>query len=111
MNFETFLDECIKKIIEKKLKYYEELNKENLETEKNEKDTVIERIRLELNEQQKKLIKKFSNLNIQELFTQIKKKLIESRLEESELEAILELFKFIKNSGIIMYNLILKLEL
>lgn len=111
MNFETFLDECIKKIIEKKLKYYEELNKENLETVKNEKDAVIERIRLELNEQQKKLIKKFSNLNIQELFTRIKKKLIESRLEESELEAILELFKFIKNSGIIMYNLILKLEL
>ena len=136
MNFEAFLNECIKKIIENKLKYYQELNSKliifrkkkqsqimnsklaNLERNKNEikrngLETVIERIRQELNEHKRKFIEKFGNLNTQELFIQIKKKLIESRLEEGELEAIIELFKFIINSQIILYNsiLILRLEL
>jgi len=134
MNFETFLDECIDKIIKTKLKYYQELNNKlttfremkqsklrNLqlailernkkEIESNGLETVIETIRQELNGQKKKFIKKFGNLNIQELFTQIKTKLQESKLEEGELEEIIELFKFINNSQIILYDGSLKLQL
>ena len=131
MNFETFLDKCISKIIETKLKYYQELNsklttfrereqsqfrnsqlakleRNKNEIEKNGLETVIERIRKELDRQKKIFIGKFGDPNIQELFTQIKTKLQESKLEElEELEAIIELFKFIKNSQIILYNSIL----
>ena len=136
INFETFLDECISKIIENKLKYLQELNNKlkyfrekkqsqfrnsqlakleinKKKIEKNGLDIVIERIRQELNEHKRIFIEKFRNLNTQELFIQIKKKLIESRLEEGELEIISELFRFIENSQIILYNsiLILRLEL
>ena len=134
INLEAFLDECISKIIETKLKYYQELNSklENFrerkqsrirnsllakleinktEIERNGLDTVIKRISQELNEQKIILIKKFGNPNIKELFTQIKTKLIESKLEEGELERIIELFKFIKNSRIIIYDPKLKLQL
>jgi hypothetical protein len=134
MTFTTFLDICISKIIEIKLKYYQELNntlvsyriqkkskftnnkidtleKNKMEIEKNGLDNVIVRIRQELHRQKIKLIEKFENPNIQELFTQIKTKLIESRLEEGELEVISELFKLIKNSEIIMYLPILTLQL
>lgn len=134
MTFITFLDICISKIIEIKLKYYQELNntlvsyriqkkskftnnkidtleKNKIEIEKNGLETVIEKIRQELNEQKRILIAKFGNLNIQELFTGIKTKLIESKLEEGELEVISELFKLIKNSEIIMYLPILTLKL
>ncbi len=134
INLENFLNECIDNIIKNKIKYYKELNKKlarfreknqsqfrnnplaTLERNKNEieqhtLDIVIERIRQELNAQKIKLIEKFGNSNIKELFTQIKTKLIESKLEEGELERIIELFKFIKNSGIIMYDPTLRLEL
>jgi hypothetical protein len=134
INLEDFLNECIDNIIKNKLEYYQELNKTlvhfserkpskfrnsqlaKLERNKNEieqhtLDIVIERIRQELNEQKIILIHKFGNPNIQELFTQIKTNLIESKLEEGELEGIIELFKFIKNSGIIMYKVILTKEL
>lgn len=134
INLEDFLNECIDNIIKNKLEYYQELNKTlvhfserkpskfrnirlaTLKRNKNEieqytLDTVIERIRQELNEQKIILIHKFGNPNIQELFTQIKTNLIESKLEEGELEGIIELFKFIKNSGIIMYKVILTKEL
>jgi hypothetical protein len=134
MTFTTFLDICISKIIETKLKYYQELNKklENImkkppsklvnislarlkknknEIEQHTLDIVIERIRQELDRQKKIFIEKFGNPNIQELFTQIKTKLIESKLEEGELERIIELFKFINYSRIIMYDPKLKLQL
>jgi hypothetical protein len=134
MNLEDFLNECISKIIETKLKYYEELNSKlktfrerkqsqfrnsqlaKLEINKNELkrnglDTVIDRIRQELYRQKKIFIEQFGNPNIQELFTQIKTKLIESKLEEGELERIIELFKFINYSRIIMYDPKLKLQL
>ena len=134
MTFTKFLDECITKIIETKLKYYQELNsklktfrerkqsqfrnshlaklqKNKNEIERNGLNNVIERISQELNEQKILLIKKFGNPNIQELFTQIKTKLIESKLEEGELERIIELFKFIKDSRIIMYLRKLTLQL
>jgi hypothetical protein len=134
MTFETFLNECISKIIETKIKYYQEINKtlehfrkrkqsnfrnsrlaiferNKYEIEQNTLDIVIERIRQELNEQKIILIDKFGNPNIKELFTGIKRNLIESKLEEGELERIIELFKFIGYSGIIMYDLKLKLKL
>jgi hypothetical protein len=134
INLEDFLNECIGKIIETNLKYYQKLNNSlrvlrerkqsqfrnsqlaKLEINKNEierngLDTVIERIRQELDRQKKIFIEKFSNPNIQELFTQIKTKLIESKLEEGELERIIELFKFINYSRIIMYDPKLKLQL
>jgi len=134
MTFTTFLDICISKIIEIKLKYYQELNntlvsyriqkkskftnnkidileKNKIEIEKNGLDNVIVRIRQKLNERKIILIEKFKNINTKELFTQIKTKLIESRLEEGELEVISELFKLIKNSEIIMYLPILTLQL
>ena len=134
INLEKFLDECIDKIIENKLKYSQELNSKlttfrerkqsqfrnsqlaKLERNKNEierngLETVIKRIKQELDRQKKIFIEKFGNPNIKDLFTQIKTKLIESRLQEGELVELLELFKFIKNSGIILYNSILKLQL
>ena len=134
INLEDFLNECIGKIIETKIKYYQELNNKlknfkdkkqsiyrnnmlvMLQKNKNEIDqhtleNIIERIKQELNAQKIILIEKFGNPNIKELFTGIKKKLIESRLEEGELEVISELFKFIKYSGIIMYDPKLKLIL
>ena len=134
MTFETFLDKCISKIIEIKLRYSQELNSKlktfrgekqskfrnselaKLERNKNEIERIgleafIQRINQELIEHKKIFIEKFKNLNIKELFTQIKKKLIESRLEVGELEAIIELFKLIKNSEIIMYLPILTLKL
>ena len=134
INLEDFLNECIGKIIETNLKYYQELNNRlrvlrerkqsqfrnsqlaKLEINKNEierngLDTIIERIRQELDRQKKIFIEKFGNPNIQELFTQLKTKLIESRLEEGELEVISELFKFINYSRIIKYDPKLKLQL
>ena len=138
MIFTMFLDECIKKIIKNKLEYYHKLyNKLNNYRKRNQTkfrnsqlaklkrnikkiksygiETVIEIISQELDRQKKIFIEKFGNPNIKELFTQIKKKLQESKLEEleelEELEAIIELFNFIKNSQIILYNPILKLEL
>jgi hypothetical protein len=134
INLEYFLNKCIGKIIETNLKYYQELNNRlrvlrerkqsqfrnsqlaKLEINKNEierngLDTIIERIRQELDRQKKIFIEKFGNPNIQELFTQIKTKLIESKLEEGELERIIELFKFINYSRIIMYDPKLKLQL
>ena len=128
------MNECIGKIIETNLKYYQELNNRlrvlrerkqsqfrnsqlaKLEINKNEierngLDTIIERIRQELDRQKKIFIEKFGNPNNQELFTQIKTKLIESKLEEGELERIIELFKFINYSRIIMYDPKLKLTL
>ena len=134
INLEYFLNKCIGKIIETNLKYYQELNNRlrvlrerkqsqfrnsqlaKLEINKNEierngLDTIIERIRQELDRQKKIFIEKFGNPNIQELFTQIKTKLIESKLEEGELEIIIELFKFINYSRIIMYDPKLKLQL
>jgi len=134
INLEYFLNECIDNIIKNKIKYYQELNSKlktfrerkqspfrnsllaKLEINKNEierngLDTIIERIRQELDRQKKIFIEKFGNPNIQELFTQIKTKLIESKLEEGELERIIELFKFITYSGIIMYDPKLKLQL
>jgi hypothetical protein len=134
INLEDFLNECIGKIIETKLKYYQELNSKlttfrereqsqfrnsqlaKLEINKNEierngLETVIKRIKQELDRQKKIFIEKFGNPNIQELFTQIKTKLIESKLEEGELERIIELFKFINYSRIIIYDPKLKLQL
>jgi len=134
INLEDFLNECIDNIIENKIKYYQELNKtlahfreknqtriRNIQLAKlqrNKKeieqytlDIVIEKIRKELKEQKIILINKFGNPNIQELFTRIKTNLIESKLEEGELEKISELFKFIEQSKIIRYNSELKLQL
>ena len=134
INLEYFLNECIDNIIKNKIKYYQELNsklktfrekkqskfrnsqlaklgRNKNEIERNGLDTIIERIRQELDRQKKIFIEKFGNPNIQELFTQIKTNLIESKLEEGELERIIELFKFINYSRIIMYDPKLKLQL
>jgi hypothetical protein len=129
MNFEDFLNECIPKILENKLKYYqEELNNEILELQqklnkssitekklekllkkKSERNALalndfIEIIRLELISKRDEFILIFGNENVQELFIIIKNRLKHKELPQEELYKIIELFEYIDSSGIIMYN-------
>ena len=129
MTFEDFLNECIPKILENKLKYYqEELNNEILELQNNlnkslfkekklekllkkksERNTLslndfIEIIRLELNSKRDEFISIFGNQTVKELFIIIKNRLKHKELSQEELYKIIELFEYIDSSGIIMYN-------
>jgi hypothetical protein len=99
MNLEDFLNECIPKILENRLKYYfEKLNKqivifqnlpnsqhkknklEQLLKEKSERnglslDDFTEKIRLELVSKKDEFILKFENQNVKQLFIIIKNRL------------------------------------
>ena len=129
MNFKDFLNECIPKILENKLKYYqEELNNEILELQqklnkssitekklekllkkKSERNALalndfIEIIRLELNSKRDEFISIFENQNVKELFILIKNRLKHKELSQEEFGKIIELFEYIDSSGIIIYN-------
>jgi hypothetical protein len=129
MTFKDFLNECIPKILENKLKYYqEELNNEILELQQNlnkslfkekkleqlskkksERNSLplndfIEIIRLELFSKRDEFISIFENKNVKELFILIKNRLKHKELPPEEFGKIIELFEYIDSSGIIMYN-------
>jgi len=134
MTFENFLNECIPKILENKLKYYrEELNDEILELrnnlnkklnkssitekklekllkKKSERNTLSsndfkEKIMSELFSKKDEFISIFRNQNVKELFILIKNRLKKhEELSQEELGKIIELFEYIDSSGIIMYN-------
>jgi hypothetical protein len=129
MTFKNFLNECIPKILENKLKYYqEELNNEILELQQNlnkslfkekkleqlskkksERNSLTlndfkEIIRLELNSKRDEFISIFGNQNVKELFIIIKNRLKHKELSQEELYKIIELFEYIDSSGIIMYD-------
>ena len=130
MNLEDFLNECIPKILENRLKYYfEKLNNqiekyqnlpnsqykknklEQLLKEKSERnglsiDDFTEKIRLELASKKDDFILKFKNENenVKQLFIIIKNRLKNhEELSRKKLEEFIELLNFIESSEIIMY--------
>ena len=118
MMLEQFLNECIEKIIDIKIKKH----LSNLEKNKKEKNDLtieglITKIRDELILKKEEFIRIFGNKNIPELFTELRrmlrgielseeeiKKLEKNRELPQELKSIIELIKFIKESKIIMYS-------
>jgi hypothetical protein len=135
MNLEDFLNACILKILENKLKYYlEKLNNkiktfqelpnsqfkqkrlEKLLKEKSERNALSsngfkEKIRSELISKKDEFIRIFKDKNVQELFTEIKEQLRNPKLSIESLDKIAELFEFIKSSEIIIYDRDLTLTL
>ena len=118
MTLEEFLNECIEKIIDIKQNYYENILQKN-KKEKNDLtiEDLIKKIRDELILKKEEFIGIFGNKNIKELFTEIRKilrgielseneikKLEKNRELSPELKAIIELFKFIELSKIILYS-------
>ena len=130
MNLEDFLNECIPKILENRLKYYfEKLNNqiekyqnlpnsqykknklEQLLKEKSERnglsiDDFTEKIRLELVSKKDDFILKFKNENenVKQLFIIIKNRLKNhEELSPKKLDEFIELLNFIESSEIIMY--------
>jgi signal recognition particle GTPase len=128
MNLENFLNECIPKILDNKLKYYQELNNkinrfqklenslfkqkrlEKLSKEKSNRNALSsnsfkEKIKSELLSKKDEFIRIFKNRNVKELFTEIKEQLRNSELSIELLNKIAELLEFIKSSEIILYDI------
>jgi len=98
MKLEDFLKECIRKKLEKILKEQSERNSLS-------KNDFKENIRLELTNKKDEFIKRFGDLNVNELFISIKDILKNhEKLSKEELDKIIELLNFIESSEIIMYT-------
>ena len=143
MNLEDFLNRCIPKKLEIKIKYYQEiLNAEiqkivaEIKTEKDPRkqhfkmsilqklaknksernsfsssEGLAEKINSELISKVQEFISIFEDKKVQVLFNEIKDELKNPVLPPQKLKEIAELFKFIKSSGIIRYNVNLTKEL
>ena len=93
MKFEDFINECIELLIKK----YDDWNKNN---------TILKNSYINILNEEKENFFKYYNKekSVQEIFSEIKNKLKDTKNKSVDLKLIIELLNFIKSSNIIKYS-------